>query len=45
LINMNHVEGMRKDNCLIGGMLIPVSRLRKSKFLEALAQYMSEVIK
>lgn len=45
LINMKNVEGMRKDNCLVGGKLVPVSRLRKAKFLEALAHYMSEVIK
>lgn len=45
LINMKHVEGVRQDCCLIGGMQIPVSRLRKTKFMEALARYMSEVIK
>ena len=45
LVNMKYVEGMRKECCLIGGRLVPVSRLRKGKFLEALANYMSEVIK
>ena len=45
LINMKHVEGIRKDCCLIGGLQIPISRLRKTAFMEALAWYMSEVIK
>lgn len=44
LVNMKHVEGIKDDSCIINNKLLPISRRRKSEFMEAMANYMSEVI-
>lgn len=44
LVNMKHVEGVKDDSCIVDNKLIPISRRRKSEFMEAMANYMSEVI-
>ena len=42
LINMKHVDGISGNDCIICGERIPVSRIKKTEFLEMLIQYMNE---
>ncbi|MCR5452684.1 MAG: LytTR family DNA-binding domain-containing protein [Lachnospiraceae bacterium] len=42
LVNMRHVDGV-KDNCVvIGGVLLPIARARKNDFMSALADYIGD---
>lgn len=43
LINLKHVSAIRKDEILVGGQWLKVSRPRRKQFLEALANYMGGV--
>ena len=45
LVNMKYVDGMKENCCLIRGERIPVSRMKRKPFMDALLQYMSEVIR
>lgn len=45
LVNMEYVEGMQENCCVIRGEKLPVSRMKRKAFMDALAQYMSEVIR
>ncbi|MDD3360656.1 MAG: LytTR family DNA-binding domain-containing protein [Hespellia sp.] len=40
LINLKHVRSVRKDEVLVGGNWLKISRPRKKEFLQALANYM-----
>lgn len=44
LVNMKYVDGMKANFCIICGETLPVSRMKRKSFMEALTQYMSEVI-
>ena len=41
LVNLEHVEAIRKNEVLVGKELIPVSRARKKAFMDALNLYLS----
>ena len=45
LVNMKYVDGMKGGCCVIGGDQLPVSRMKRKQFMEALVNYMSEVMK
>lgn len=45
IVNMKYVDGMQENCCVIRGEQLPVSRAKRKEFLEALVDYMSEVIK
>ncbi|MDO4333930.1 MAG: LytTR family DNA-binding domain-containing protein [Eubacteriales bacterium] len=45
LINLEHVEGIRDGCAVVNGELLLLSRGRKSAFLDALANYMGEMVK
>lgn len=42
LVNMQHVDGIAGNDCMIRGERIPVSRNKKKEFMELLIQYMNE---
>lgn len=42
LVNLYHVDGMKKGNCIIGEEMLPVSRARKNEFMEMLLRTMGE---
>ena len=39
LVNLKYVQTVRKDEVVVGGDTLPISRSRRKEFLEALAQY------
>jgi len=39
LVNLKFVQGIRKDEVIVNGEAIPISRTRRKNFLAALAQY------
>lgn len=45
LVNMKHVDGMKAGCCVIHDHQLPVSRVKRKQFMEALVNYMSEVMK
>lgn len=45
LVNMRHVDGVQDGFCLIHGGQIPVSRAKRKAFMNALTDYVSEVMK
>lgn len=45
LINLEHVDGIQDGCAVVRGQLLKLSRPRKNAFLEALSDYMSEVLK
>ena len=44
LVNMRHIEGVKNGCCIIHGEELLISRARKNEFMEALMDYMSEVM-
>ena len=38
LVNMREVDGMIESDCLIGGEKIPVSRRRRTEFMDCLTE-------
>ena len=44
LVNMKYVDGVKDMCCVIHGQQLPVSRRKRKEFMEALIQYMSEVL-
>lgn len=44
LVNMRHIEGVKNGCCIIHGEEFLISRARKNEFMEALMDYMSEVM-
>ena len=42
LVNLEYVDGIQKNECMIHGERIPVSRLKKKEFMQALLKYVSE---
>ena len=40
LVNLKYVDGVRKDDLLIAGEVLKISRPRKKEFLQALGTYM-----
>lgn len=45
LVNFEHVEGVQEYCAIIHGKLLSISRSRKNAFMEALTNYVSEVVK
>ena len=45
LVNMKCVDGIQNNCCVIGEELLPISRNKRKEFMEALLNYMSEVMK
>lgn len=45
LVNMKYVDGVQENCCVIRGEKIPISRMKRKLFMDALVQYMSEVIR
>lgn len=45
LVNMKYVDGMQENCCVIRGEKLPVSRMKRKPFMDALVQHMSEVIR
>ena len=45
LINLEHVDGVQDGCAVVRGELLRLSRPRKNAFLEALSNYMGEVLK
>ncbi|MDO4340792.1 MAG: LytTR family DNA-binding domain-containing protein [Eubacteriales bacterium] len=45
LVNMRHVEGIQDGFCSIHGEQVPVSRAKRKAFMNALTDYVSEVMK
>lgn len=45
LINLEHVEGIRDGCAVVNGEFLILSRARKGAFLDALANYMGEMVK
>lgn len=45
LVNMKYVDGIQKNCCIIQGEQLPVSRMKRKPFMDALVQHMSEVIR
>lgn len=45
LVNMKYVDGIQEGCCVIEEEKLPISRAKKKAFMEALVNYMSEVIK
>lgn len=45
LVNMRHVDGIKDGCCMIQGHNLPISRVKRKPFMEALVNYMSEVMK
>ncbi|QOY35247.1 LytR/AlgR family response regulator transcription factor [Anaerobacillus isosaccharinicus] len=45
LINLEHVDGMSESCAVVQGEELPVSRMKRKGFMEALADYWGEVIK
>lgn len=45
LVNMKYVDGVQDGCCVIGSDHLPISRAKKKAFMEALVNYMSEVMK
>ncbi len=43
IVNLEHVDGIRGDDVIVGGIPVQISRARKKAFLEALNTYFSEV--
>lgn len=44
LVNMQHVDGIKENYCIINGELIPIGRAKKKEFMQQLLNYMSEVL-
>lgn len=44
LVNMKYVDAVKDGCCVINGVNLMIARARKKTFMEALANYMSEVI-
>ena len=45
LVNMNYVDGVQSSNCVIRGESLPVSRVKRKEFMDALLNHMSEVVR
>lgn len=45
LVNMRHVDGIKGSYCIVRNSKISIGRAKKKQFMDALANYMSEVIK
>lgn len=45
LVNMKHVSAVKNGCCVVGSEELLISRGRKNEFMQALADYMSEVIR
>lgn len=45
LVNLTHVDGVQNGCALVNGQELPVSRGKKNEFMEALTDYLGEVIK
>lgn len=45
LVNLRNVEGMADGAAIVGGTKVPISRARKSEFLDALTNYMRGNVK
>lgn len=45
LVNMKHVDGIQDGCCVISNERLPISRGKRKQFMEALVNYMGEVIK
>lgn len=45
LVNISAVSGIKDNCCVVGEVLLPISRQRKKKFMEDLTNYMSEVMR
>ena len=41
LVNLKYVNKINKEDCIVGGDIIKISRRKKSEFLLAVAQYIS----
>lgn len=41
LVNLKYVNKINKEDCIVGGDVIKISRRKKSEFLLAVAQYIS----
>jgi DNA-binding LytR/AlgR family response regulator len=42
LVNLAHVDGIRGGDCLISSRALPVSRTRRSEFMNVLMNYLGE---
>ncbi len=45
LVNLTHVDGVQNGCALVNGQALPISRGKKNEFMEALTDYLGEVIK
>lgn len=45
IINLEHVEGMKENCAMVKGEMLVISRARRKKFIEELAEYWGEVMK
>lgn len=45
LVNMKYVDGIQENCCVIRGEKLPISRMKRKPFMDALVQHMSEVIR
>lgn len=45
LVNMKYVDGVQENCCMIQGEKLPISRMKRKPFMDALVQHMSEVIR
>lgn len=45
LVNMKYVDGVQENCCVIRGEKLPISRMKRKPFMDALVQHMSEVIR
>ena len=41
LVNLKYVNKINKEDCVVGGDIIKISRRKRSEFLLAVAQYIS----
>ena len=41
LVNLEHVEGIRKNDCILGKTALPIGRSMKGPFMEALTRYIA----
>lgn len=44
LVNMQHVEAIEENQCVVHGEHLPISRTKKKEFMQKLLEYMSEVM-
>ena len=42
LVNLNYVESIQRNECTVHGERLPVSRMKKKEFMQALLKYVSE---